>query len=60
MAVSEVASIQPFDNDSVFRVVDCKYMYNLDVRSLNGAGTYKVEAVIGGMPALGAAFFSLR
>ncbi len=60
MAVSEVASIQPFDNDSVFRVVDCKYMYNLDVRSLTGAGTYKVEAVLGSSAALGPAYFSLR
>ena len=56
----EVVSIQPHDNDSNFRIVDCKYMYNLDVRSLSGVGTYKVEAVIGGMPALGPAYFSLR
>ena len=60
MAVSEVASIQPFDNDSVFRIVDCKYMYNLDVRSLNGAGTYKVEAAFGTSTAMGPAYFSLR
>lgn len=60
MAVSEVASIQPFDNNSVFRIVDCKYIYNLDVRSLNGSGTYKVEAVFGSSTALGPAYFSLR
>ena len=60
MAVSEVLSIQPFDNDLQFRIVDCKYMYNLDVKSLDGAGTYSIEATIGSAPAGGAAHFSLR
>lgn len=58
--VNEPATIQPADSNGVFRVVDCKYMYNLDTRSLSGAGRYKVEALIGGIPASGAAFFDLR
>lgn len=53
-------SVQPHDNDSNFRIVDCKYIYNLATRSLLGAGTYKVEAVIGGNPVAGAAYFTLR
>ena len=36
------------DDDNLFRVVDCKYMYNLSIPSLKGtaatvAGTYRVE-----------------
>lgn len=59
-AVNEVATVQPNDNDGSFRTVDCKYMYNLATSSLSGAGTYKVEVVIGAAPVGGAATFTLR
>jgi hypothetical protein len=58
--VNEPLTIQPNDSDGAFRVVDCKYMYNLDVKSLSGAGRYQVEVVIGGVPAMGPALFDLR
>jgi hypothetical protein len=45
--VNEVLSIQPQDNNSIYRIVDCKYMYNLATSSLRGAGTYTVKATIG-------------
>ena len=31
----------------IFRIVDCKYMYNLATSSLSGVGTYTVKATIG-------------
>ena len=34
-------TIQPQDNDGIFRIVDCKYMYNLATSSLMGAGITK-------------------
>jgi hypothetical protein len=43
----EPMTIQPRDNDGIFRIVDCKYMYNLATSSLMGAGTYNVYATIG-------------
>jgi hypothetical protein len=58
--VNEPVSIQPADVNSRFRLVDCKYMYNLAVSSLSGTGTYKVEAVINGTAADGPAYFSLK
>lgn len=58
--VNEPVSVQPFDNNKNFRVVDCKYMYNLSTSSLPGAGRYRVEAIIGGSPAAGAAEFDVR
>jgi hypothetical protein len=58
--VNEPTTVQPNDTNGAFRIVDCKYMYNLDVSSLRGAGTYKVEAVIGGQTAGGAAYFDLK
>ena len=45
--VNEPISIQPQDNDGIFRIVDCKYMYNLATSSLSGVGTYTVYATIG-------------
>jgi hypothetical protein len=36
-AVNEPVSIQPKDTDGFFRIVDCKYMYNLATSSLSGA-----------------------
>jgi hypothetical protein len=58
--VNEPISIQPNDDNLQFRVVDCKYMYNLATSSLSGPGGYKVEVMINGSPASGAAFFDLR
>jgi hypothetical protein len=58
--VNEPISIQPGKDDSDFRIVDCKYMYNLATSSLSGPGRYQVEAVIDGIPVGGAAFFDLR
>jgi hypothetical protein len=46
--VNEPMTIQPQDNDGVFRIVDCKYMYNLATSSLMGAGTYHLVATIDG------------
>jgi hypothetical protein len=44
--VNEPISIQPQDNNSIFRIVDCKYMYNLATSSLSSVGTYKMYAVM--------------
>jgi len=46
--VNEAMTIQPQDNDGVYRTVDCKYMYNLATSSLMGTGTYDVYATIDG------------
>jgi hypothetical protein len=46
--VNEPISIQPRDTDGWYRVVDCKYMYNLATSSLMGAGKYEVYATIDG------------
>ena len=46
--VSEPITIQPKDNNGIFRIVDCKYMYNLATSALSGAGSYTVYATIGG------------
>jgi hypothetical protein len=46
--VNEPQTIQPQDDDGIFRIVDCKYMYNLATSSLMGAGTYQVWATIDG------------
>ena len=46
--VNEPMTIQPQDNDGIYRIVDCKYMYNLATSSLMGAGTYDVYATIDG------------
>jgi hypothetical protein len=58
--VNDALTIQPNDDNLLFRIVDCKYMYNLATSSLSGTGTYKVEAVIDGTPAAGAAYFDLK
>ncbi|HEY3909550.1 MAG TPA: hypothetical protein VGM07_06635 [Stellaceae bacterium] len=57
---NEVLSQSAADTSGNFRVVDCKYMYNLDVSSLPGAGTYTVNALINGYPAMNPAQFMLR
>jgi hypothetical protein len=46
--VNEPITIQPQDTDGFFRIVDCKYMYNLATSSLTGVGTYTVYATISG------------
>jgi hypothetical protein len=46
--VNEPMSVQPQDNNGIFRIVDCKYMYNLATSSLTGVGTYGVFATIDG------------
>jgi hypothetical protein len=43
-----LTSIQK-DTGTQFRIVDCKYMYNIAGKSL-GAGQYKVDAIINGLP----------
>ena len=58
--VNEPVTIQPGDSNGAFRVVDCKYMYNLATSSLSGVGTYTVEALIGGTPATNPAVFELK
>jgi hypothetical protein len=45
--VNEPLSIQPQDSNLLYRIVDCKYMYNLATSSLSGVGTYTVYATIG-------------
>lgn len=59
-AVNAPLSVSNADTTGYFRVVDCKYIYNLDVRSLRGAGSYTINAVIGGTPVLNPANFSLK
>jgi hypothetical protein len=44
-----VDSVQPKDTGVYFRNVDCKYIYNLDVSTLSGQGTYYVYANINGV-----------
>jgi hypothetical protein len=44
--VNEPQTIQPQDVDGMFRIVDCKYMYNLATSSLTGVGKYTVFATI--------------
>jgi hypothetical protein len=58
--VNEPLSIQPQDNNGIFRIVDCKYMYNLATGSLSGVGTYKVYAIINGVQATNPAVFDLK
>lgn len=57
--IDEITSIQPNDTGTSFRIVDCKYMYNLAAKSL-GVGVYKVEVLINNQPAAGFGKFDLR
>jgi hypothetical protein len=59
-AINEADSIQPKDTGIYYRQVDCKYIYNLDVSSLSGHGTYSVWANIGGVNVPNPAVFDLR
>lgn len=59
--MNEAVSIQPKDDDQIYRQVDCKYIYNLAVSSLTGPGTYRVYANIGGANVMNApGVFDLR
>jgi hypothetical protein len=59
-AINEAESIQPKDAGAYYRFVDCKYIYNLDVTSLTGAGTYWVWVNIDGKNVDNSARFDLR
>jgi hypothetical protein len=59
-AINEAASIQPRDTGQYYRQVDCKYIYNLDVTSLTGVGTYTVWVLIDGEYIQAPATFDLR
>jgi hypothetical protein len=50
--IDEVTAIQPNDTGTAFRIIDCKYMYNLAAKSL-GVGRYQVQVIINGNPAAG-------
>jgi hypothetical protein len=54
--VNEPMTIQAQDYDGIFRIAECKYMYNLSTSSLMGAGTYNVYATIDGKTFLVAGF----
>ena len=58
--VNEPETVQPQDNNGLFRIVDCKYMYNLATSSLSGAGTYNVFVKINSVMASGPAVFDLK
>jgi hypothetical protein len=59
-AINEAESIQPKDTGQFYRQVDCKYIYNLDVSSLSGVGTYTVWVRIGGVNLQVPATFDLK
>jgi hypothetical protein len=59
-AINEAESIQPKDSGVYYRQVDCKYIYNLDVSNLNGKGTYRMWAVVGGVRLQAPAMFDLK
>lgn len=59
-AVNEAESIQPKDTGLYYRQVDCKYIYDLDVSSFKGPGTYHVYANIGCITLSAPAVFDLR
>ena len=58
--INEAESIQPKDTGQFYRQVDCKYIYNLDVSSLSGVGTYTVWVRIGGVNIQVPATFDLK
>jgi len=58
--INSVLSASGADTTGYFRVVDCKFLYNLEVTSLKGAGTYSVGAIINGTPASNPATFMLK
>lgn len=58
--VNNMLSVSAADTTGYFRMVDCKYMYNLDASTLLGAGSYSVSAWINGYPAMNPATFQLK
>jgi len=46
--VDETPSVGAADSGNAFRVVDCKYMYNLSTRQLTSGNTYTVDVIING------------
>jgi len=54
------ASVQKADNNGIFRVADCKYMYNLAIPSLAGVGTYRVDIDIPNGTVIGSATFGIK
>lgn len=56
--INESTYLLAADNGSSFRVADCQYIYNLNVKEL-GPGTYRVEIRIDGQT-VGSATFELR
>jgi hypothetical protein len=58
--INEAESIQPKDTGQYYRQVDCKYIYNLDVSSLSGVGTYTVWVRIAGVNIQVPATFDLK
>ena len=64
-ALNEADSVQPKDSGDFYRIVDCKYIYNLDVSSLDPnlatrGGTYRVWLNIAGSNVANPAQFDLR
>lgn len=59
-AVDEAQSIQPKDTGEFFRNVDCKLIYNLDVSTLTGTGSYEILADFGSGPVENPALFGLK
>jgi hypothetical protein len=59
-ATNHAESIQPKGTGISYRQVDCKYLYNLAVSSLDGPGNYHVYANIGGTNMSDPAVFDLR
>jgi hypothetical protein len=59
-SVDETNSVQPKDTGAYFRNVDCKLIYNLDVSTLRGTGSYTVGADFGTGPVLDPAIFGLK
>ena len=60
-AINETTeSVQLKDVGVYYRQVDCKYIYNLDVSSLTGVGSYTMYANINGSNVANAAMFDLR
>lgn len=58
-SIDEVAIQQNADTGNSFRVVDCKYMFNLAAKSL-GTGQYKAEVLFNNVPATGFGTFTLK
>jgi hypothetical protein len=58
--IDETLAAQSSDTGGIYRIVDCKYIYNLDVSSLSGIGLYRVYVNIGGQNVDSPGTFGLR